>query len=118
LSLLELCYVTSQFKILFFRLDNIVKVVREGQTRRAPMERVADNLTAHFVPVVTLLAVLTFVIWLALGMTGSLPADYLDRDVGGWRKSDYHLFYSMAINVLSALWSLEFGIAVFVVACP
>lgn len=65
------------------------------------MERIADNLTAHFVPVVTLLAVLTFIMWLALGMTDSLPSDYLDRGVGGW-----------------PLWALEFGIAVFVVACP
>jgi cation transport ATPase len=47
-----------------FRLDHVVKVVREGQTKRAPIERVADLVTAYFVPVITLLAVLTWVIWL------------------------------------------------------
>lgn len=46
------------------RLDRIVKVVREGQTRRAPIERVADLVTAYFVPTITLLAVLTWIIWL------------------------------------------------------
>jgi len=63
-----------------------VEVVREGQTRRAPIERVADLLTGYFVPVVTLLAIATWVIWLSLGQNGALPADYLDIPIGGWRK--------------------------------
>ncbi|KAI0677106.1 heavy metal translocatin [Trametes maxima] len=82
-------------------LDHVVKVVREGQTRRAPIERLADLLTGYFVPVVTLLAIVTWVVWLGLGLGGALPEDYLDIEVGGW-----------------AVWSLEFAIAVFVVACP
>lgn len=71
----------------FRRLDHVVKVVREGQTRRAPIERLADLLTGYFVPVITLLAIITWVIWLALGLSGSLPPSYLDIDVGGWSKS-------------------------------
>ncbi|KAJ5155864.1 hypothetical protein N7492_008667 [Penicillium capsulatum] len=82
-------------------LDRIIAVVREGQSKRAPLERVADLLTSHFVPVITLIAILTFIIWLALGHSGVLPADYLDIAQGGW-----------------TFWSLEFAIAVFVVACP
>ncbi|RAK98295.1 putative copper resistance-associated P-type ATPase [Aspergillus ibericus CBS 121593] len=82
-------------------LDQIISVVREGQSRRAPLERVADLLTSHFVPIITLIAILTFVIWLALGHSGTLPYDYLDVSRGGW-----------------TFWSLEFAIAVFVVACP
>ncbi|RPB13929.1 heavy metal translocatin [Morchella conica CCBAS932] len=82
-------------------LDQIVKVVREGQTRRAPIERVADIITGYFVPVVTLLAIVTWLTWLGLGMSGRLPDSYLDRDQGGW-----------------AVWSLGFAIAVFVIACP
>ncbi|KAJ6484980.1 hypothetical protein C8R47DRAFT_1130380 [Mycena vitilis] len=82
-------------------LDNIVAVVREGSTRRAPIERVADVITGYFVPVITLLAILTWILWLILANTGALPADYLDIEIGGW-----------------TVWSLEFAIAVFVVACP
>ncbi|KAJ9351102.1 hypothetical protein DTO280E4_8397 [Paecilomyces variotii] len=82
-------------------LDQIVAVVREGQSKRAPLERVADILTGYFVPVITLIAILTFIIWLSLGESGVLPADYLDVAQGGW-----------------AFWSLEFAISVFVVACP
>ncbi|KAJ5818534.1 hypothetical protein N7474_004125 [Penicillium riverlandense] len=82
-------------------LDRIIAVVREGQSKRAPLERIADLLTSHFVPLITLIAVTTFIIWLALGHSGVLPADYLDVEHGGW-----------------TFWSLEFAIAVFVVACP
>lgn len=82
-------------------LDQIVRVVREGQARRAPIERVADVITSHFVPLVVLIGVSTWIIWLALGLSGSLPASYRDTSVGGW-----------------PLWSLQFSIAVFVIACP
>ncbi|KAJ4330988.1 hypothetical protein N0V87_009522 [Didymella glomerata] len=82
-------------------LDQIVKVVREGQTKRAPVERFADILTGYFVPVITLIAILTFVIWLGLGQGGVLPESWRDVDTGGW-----------------AFWALQFAITVFVVACP
>jgi Cu+-exporting ATPase len=82
-------------------LDQIVAVVREGQTKRAPIERVADVITGYFVPVITLIAIVTFVIWLGLGLSGALPKRWLDVAQGGW-----------------PFWSLEFSISVFVVACP
>lgn len=82
-------------------LDKIVAVVREGQTKRAPVERIADTITGYFVPIITLLAIITFVLWLGLGLSGALPGRYLNNAQGGW-----------------AFWSLEFAIAVFVVACP
>ncbi|KAK5936581.1 hypothetical protein PMZ80_011179 [Knufia obscura] len=82
-------------------LDQIVKVVREGQTKRAPVERFADILTGYFVPVITLIAILTFVIWLGLGQGGVLPDSWRDTDTGGW-----------------AFWALQFAITVFVAACP
>ena len=80
-------------------LDQIVMAVREGQTKRAPMERIADTLTGYFVPVITLIAILTFIVWLSLGLSGVLPDAY--RGSSGW-----------------VVWSLQFAIAVFVVACP
>ncbi|KAF8121188.1 heavy metal translocatin [Boletus edulis] len=82
-------------------LDHIVRIVREGRVRRAPIERIADMVTSIFVPVITLLAIITWVVWLALGLGGGIPRDYLDADAGGW-----------------TVWSLEFAISVFVVACP
>ena len=61
-------------------------MVRDSQTKRAPIERFADILTGYFVPVVTLLALLTWAIWLSLGLSGALQRSYLDKDVGGWRE--------------------------------
>ena len=61
-------------------------MVRDGQARRAPIERFANILIGYFVPVATLLAVVTWVVWLGLGLSGSLPKDYLDIQIGGWRK--------------------------------
>lgn len=85
-------YCTNVFvaKWSHVRLDRIIHVVREGQTRRAPIERVADFLTGYFVPVVTLLAIVTWVVWLSLGVTGALPDDYLDIAIGGWRKEPFN----------------------------
>lgn len=82
-------------------LDQIVKVVREGQTKRAPIEQIADVLTTYFVPVITLIAILTWLVWMILGLSGVIPDDYLDVTSGGW-----------------VAYSLQFAIAVFVVACP
>ncbi|ETN38002.1 uncharacterized protein HMPREF1541_07625 [Cyphellophora europaea CBS 101466] len=82
-------------------LDQIIDVVRGGQAKRAPIERFADVLTGYFVPVITLLAVTTWLIWLGLGTSSSLPRAWLGDKQGGW-----------------AFWSLEFAIAVFVIACP
>merc|ERR1712137_105164 len=82
-------------------LDQIIEAVRRGQAKRAPIERIADVLTGYFVPVVTLLAIVTWVTWLGLGVSGRLPDAWLDVPEGGW-----------------PFWSLQFSIAVFVVACP
>ncbi|KAI7976862.1 hypothetical protein EIK77_010093 [Talaromyces pinophilus] len=82
-------------------LDQIIAVVREGQSKRASIERAVDTLTAHFVPVITLIAIITFITWVSFASAGVLPRDYLDSSHMGWN-----------------FWSLEFAIAVFVVACP
>ncbi len=44
-------------------LARIVKLMRDAQATRAPIQRLADQISAIFVPTVIGLAVLTFVIW-------------------------------------------------------
>jgi Cu+-exporting ATPase len=46
-------------------LGQITRMVEQAQGSRAPMERLADRASAIFVPIVLLLAALTFVVWLA-----------------------------------------------------
>ena len=81
-------------------LDQIVEVVREGQTKRAPMEQIADTLTTYFVPIITLIALVTFVIWMALAFTILAPEQ--DTNSSGARVA----------------FAFRFAISVFVVACP
>ncbi|HEY1256503.1 MAG TPA: heavy metal translocating P-type ATPase [Terracidiphilus sp.] len=45
-------------------LGKITRMVEQAQSSRAPMERLADRASAIFVPIVLLLAALTFVVWL------------------------------------------------------
>jgi len=69
------------------RLEQVIDAVRQGQTKRAPIERVVDVVTSYFVPLVTGLAIITWIVWLSLGLSGVLTADNLVNSVGGWRTS-------------------------------
>jgi Cu+-exporting ATPase len=44
-------------------LARIVQLMREAQGSRAPIQRLADRISAVFVPVVLQLAIVTFVVW-------------------------------------------------------
>lgn len=55
-------------------LAQIVKLMRDAQGSRAPIQRLADQISAIFVPVVMSLAVVTFVVWfVSLHAGGTLP---------------------------------------------
>ncbi|KAK6840389.1 cryptochrome DASH- mitochondrial [Apiospora arundinis] len=82
-------------------LDKIVNIVRDGQTKKAPIEDIANALTSYFVPIITLVAILTWLTWLVLGLSGAIPESWMSVSSGGW-----------------VAFSLQFAIAVFVVACP
>jgi P-type Cu+ transporter len=46
-------------------LAQIARMVDQAQSSRAPMERLADRASAIFVPIVLVLAALTFAVWIA-----------------------------------------------------
>jgi len=57
-----------------------------------------DYDVGYFVPTITYIALITWMLWLGLGEGGVLPSSYLDQQIGGW-----------------PIWSLQFAIAVFVI---
>ena len=51
-------------------LAGIIRLVDEATSSKAPIEKIADRISGVFVPAVIVVAVATFVVWMALG--GSL----------------------------------------------
>jgi Cu+-exporting ATPase len=48
-------------------LAQIIRLVRQAQGSRAPIQRIADRVSAIFVPVIIVIALLTFAIWWIFG---------------------------------------------------
>ncbi|MCY7417913.1 MAG: heavy metal translocating P-type ATPase [Chloroflexi bacterium] len=48
-------------------LAQIVRLVQEAQGSKAPIQRLADSVTAYFVPAVLAMAAMTFVVWMLFG---------------------------------------------------
>jgi Cu+-exporting ATPase len=44
-------------------LSNIIKLIEDAQGRKAPIQRFADIISAYFVPIVLVIALLTFITW-------------------------------------------------------
>jgi P-type Cu+ transporter len=47
-------------------LSRIVKLIEEAQTKKAPIQRFADGVSAYFVPIVIFIALLTFTVWFSI----------------------------------------------------
>ena len=44
-------------------LSQIVRMVKEAGASKAPLQKIADKIASVFVPIVTLLAIITFIVW-------------------------------------------------------
>jgi len=69
-------------------LAQIIKLVRQAQGSKAPIQRLADHVSGYFVPAVITLAIWTFVVWALVGPPPAL------------------------------VFALVAGVSVLVIACP
>ncbi|KAJ8108214.1 hypothetical protein ONZ43_g6492 [Nemania bipapillata] len=66
------------------QLSQIVKLVQDAQTTRAPIQRLADTLAGVFVPTILILGFLTFIVWMILShVLKNPPKIFLEEKSGG-----------------------------------
>lgn len=85
-------------------LQKIVHAVAEGQSRKAPIERVADRITSVFIPVVVYISLAVLAIWLGLSLGHAIPDSYLPE--------------GRTANGDRVFFAFEFAISCLVIACP
>ncbi|HIK43957.1 MAG TPA: copper-translocating P-type ATPase [Leptolyngbyaceae cyanobacterium M65_K2018_010] len=92
-------------------LAQMIQLVETAQSRKAPIQRLADGIAGYFAYGVMTLAILTFLFWYFLG----LPhwPHVMDAALGM-----AHLNHQMTLTSSTLLVSLKLAIAVLVVACP
>lgn len=66
------------------QLSQIVNLVQEAQTSRAPIQRMADIVAGYFVPIIILLGLITFTAWMILShIMPNPPEIFLRKENGG-----------------------------------
>lgn len=81
-------------------LSQIVRLVEGAQLSKAPIQALADRLSAVFVPIIISAAIVTWMAWFIAGQTHAYPDSWIPEGSN------------------ATLFSILFGIAVVVIACP
>ncbi|KAL4198297.1 hypothetical protein AMTRI_Chr03g45200 [Amborella trichopoda] len=81
-------------------LSQIVQLVEAAQMAKAPVQKLADQVSKFFVPLVVVAAFLTWLVWFICGEFHIYPKQWIPKAMDGFELA------------------LQFGISVLVVACP
>uniref|UniRef100_A0A8D0DF80 Copper-transporting ATPase 2 n=1 Tax=Sander lucioperca TaxID=283035 RepID=A0A8D0DF80_SANLU len=89
-------------------LSQIVKLVEEAQTSKAPIQQFADRLSGYFVPFIVIVSLLTLVAWLAIG--------FVNFDIVRENFPGYNQNISKAEVIVR--FAFQASITVLSIACP
>uniref|UniRef100_A0A4W3K1G3 Copper-transporting ATPase 2 n=1 Tax=Callorhinchus milii TaxID=7868 RepID=A0A4W3K1G3_CALMI len=84
-------------------LSQIVKLVEEAQTSKAPIQQFADKLSGYFVPFIVVISVITLIVWIVIG--------FLNFDI-------MKQYLSVSLTELIVRFAFQTSITVLSIACP
>ncbi len=93
-------------------LAKIINLVEDAQTRKAPVQKLADTIAGYFAYGVMAIATLTFLFWYVIGSNiwdSVLVTTSHSMSMGGTE---------MMVSTSALLLGLKLAIAVLVIACP
>lgn len=90
------------------QLSQIVNLVQEAQTSRAPIQRLADLVAGYFVPVIILLGLITFVGWMILSHALPHPPEIFSAPQSGGK---FMICLKLCISVIVFACPCALGLA-------
>ncbi|XP_072118944.1 copper-transporting ATPase 2-like isoform X7 [Mobula birostris] len=89
-------------------LSQIIKLVEEAQTSKAPIQQLADKLSGYFVPFIVLMSLITLAVWIIIGFVNF---DIMKKNLAGYNKN-------ISKAELIVRFAFKTSITVLSIACP
>ena len=90
-------------------LSQIVRLIEKAQTRKAPIQQLADRIAGYFVPGILAISLITLIGWMLYGFL--IDAELIRKNYAFKDKN-------MSINEIICLFSFQCALTVLSIACP